>query len=150
MREVNSLKLIEFIECAWSGDVNLPLFYDSSLSQKSLTTMVKDTHDKIMDMFEQDSELKMLGIEIDNQMVGFLILSERFNCLYSFGVRHDFRNEKVLKPLFFYITSKLKDGFFCMLNEHNTRAIRWLKKCGMVEKSYTAKNIVYLKYEKCP
>jgi hypothetical protein len=42
-REVNSLKMIEYIKCAWSGDDNLPLFYDSSLSHKSFKGMVYDT-----------------------------------------------------------------------------------------------------------
>ena len=150
-REVNSLKMIEYIKCAWSGDDNLPLFYDSSLSHKSFKGMVYDTHHKILDMYEKDTNLKLIGIDYDDQMVGFIALSERFNCLYSFGVKQDFRKEEVLKPLFFYITNKLKDGFFCMLNEYNTRAIKWLKKCGMVQKEYPAnEKIVYLKYEKCP
>ena len=149
-REVNYLKFIEYVKCAWMGDVNLPLFYDSSLSHKSFKGMVYDTYNKVMDLHKEDSKLKLIGIEYDDRMVGFLVYSEAFNCLYSFGIKQDFRKKEVLKPLFFYITSKLKNGFFCMLNEHNTRAIRWLEKCGMVQKEYPSdKNIVYLKYEKC-
>jgi len=101
IREVNTLKLIEYIESAWKGDVNLHVFYDRSLNLKSLENMVRDTHDKI--------------------------------------------------PIFFYIRKKLKDNFFCLMNECNTRAIRWLKKCGLKEipSLSPSKDIVYLKYEKC-
>ena len=152
VREVNSLKLIEYIKSSWEGDVNLPVFYDRSLKEKTLDSMVKDTHDKIMELFNEHDGLKLLGVEFDNQMIGFIVLNDRFNYLYSFGVRHDFRNKEVLKAIFFYISNKLRVGFHCLMNECNHRAIRWLKKCGMVEKPHLnpQKDIVYLKYELCP
>ncbi len=53
IREVNTLKLIEYIESAWKGDVNLHVFYDRSLNLKSLENMVRDTHDKILDLNNQ-------------------------------------------------------------------------------------------------
>tara|TARA_R110000868_G_scaffold153741_1_gene379594 strand:+ start:264 stop:731 length:468 start_codon:yes stop_codon:yes gene_type:complete len=151
VREVNGLKLVEYIESAWEGDVNLHVFYDRSLNEKSLENMVRDTHDKILDLYNQQSGLCFLGIEHDSIKIGFIVLNEQFNFLYSFGVRHDFRNRDMLEPIFFYIRKKLKDNFFCLMNECNTRAIRWLKKCGLKEipSLSPSKDIVYLKYEKC-
>lgn len=152
IREVNTLKLVEYIESAWKGDVNLHVFYDRSLNEKSLENMVRDTHDKILDLNNQQSGLSFLGIEHDDIKIGFIVLNEQFNFLYSFGVRHDFRDKDMLEPIFFYIRKKLKDNFFCLMNECNTRAIRWLKKCGLSEipSLSPSKNIVYLKYQKCP
>jgi hypothetical protein len=151
IREVNTLKLVEYIESAWKGDVNLHVFYDRSLNLKSLENMVRDTHDKILDLNNQQSGLSFFGIEHDSVKIGFIVLNEQFNFLYSFGVRHDFRNRDMLEPIFFYIRKKLKDNFFCLMNECNTRAIRWLKKCGLKEipSLSPSKDIVYLKYEKC-
>lgn len=152
VREVNTLKLVEYIKSAWEGDVNLHVFYDRSLNEKSLDNMVRDTHLKILDLYNQEIGLSFYGIEHDDKMIGFIVLNDKFNYLYSFGVRHDFRKKEVLEPLFVYISRKLNENFTCLMNECNTRAIRWLIKCGMVEVPLLnpQKGIVYLKYQKCP
>lgn len=152
VKEVNSLKLVEYISSAWEGDVNLHVFYDRSLNEKSLKNMVSDTHAKILDLNNQQSGLMFFGIEHDNIKIGFIVLNEELNFLYSFGVRHDFRKGEMLEPIFFFIRKKLKDNFFCLMNECNTRAIRWLKKCGLraIPSLNPSNDIVYLKYDQCP
>jgi hypothetical protein len=152
VREVNILKLKEYIKCSWEGDVNLPLFYDRSLKEKTLDNMVRNTHDKIMELADEHHGLRLFGVDFDDKMVGFIVLNDKYNYLYSFGVKHDFRKGDVLKPIFFYISSKMKNSFSCLMNECNHRAIRWLKKCGMIEipQLKPQKDIVYLKYDLCP
>ena len=152
IREANTLTLVDYIESTWVGDVNLHVFYDRSLKVKSLENMVSDTHEKILDLYNIQNGLVFYGIEKDSLKIGFIVLNIELNYLYSFGVRHDFRKKEVLEPIFKFIRKKLDNNFFCLINECNTRAIRWLKKCGLKEINELSpgKDIVYLKYEVCP
>jgi len=52
--------------------------------------------------------------------------------LYSFGVHPDKRSKENLIRFWNAITQG-KDGFTCYLYNNNTRAINWLKRCGMKE-----------------
>jgi len=52
--------------------------------------------------------------------------------LYSFGLHPDKRTKENLIRFWNAITQG-KDGFTCYLYSNNTRAIDWLKRCGMKE-----------------
>ena len=52
--------------------------------------------------------------------------------LYSFGLHPDKRTKENLMRFWNSITQG-KDGFTCYLYSNNTRAIDWLKRCGMRE-----------------
>jgi len=150
IKEIESSELSGYIQSAWDNDVLLPNFYDKSLEEKSLKNMVKDTNDKVKGLLEIHEGVKMFGVDYKNEMIGFIVLNKKLNYLYSFGINKNYRNKEVLSEIFSYIKNNIKE-FFCLLNRYNSRAVSWLKKCGMTEHEDLSpeKNIIYLKYNLC-
>lgn len=151
IRAVNVLKLEDYIRCAWEGDLDLEKFYDKSLTKRNLEGMVKDTSRKIRDMMEQYKDLSLLGIEYDGKSIGFLVLSEKISVFYSFGVNVNYRNKKLLTTIFNFVKGKLNYEFYSVMYEYNTRAIKWLKNCGMeIDPMFKpSHDTIYLKYKIC-
>ena len=150
-REVNYLKLQDYISAAWRYDSKLPQFYDKALSDKTYEQMVMNTVHKISDLYAINTETVFYGVDIDSVNSGFIVIVPKLNLLYSFGLNIKHRNAECLKYYFRFICSKFKDYFYCLLYNHNTRAIKWLKKCGMKQDDTisTEPNIVYLKFNLC-
>lgn len=151
LRMVNTLKIEDYIKSAWEGDSELEKFYDKSLKRRTLEGMVKDTSRKILDIMEMDENLSLIGVDDDRKMIGFIVLSEKLSLLYSFGINVKYRNKDMLSAIFNYAALKLKYKFYSVMYEHNTRAIDWLQKCGMVidPSMKPSSDTTYLKYESC-
>lgn len=147
-REINYLKLEEYVESAWEGDKGLENFYDPNLKNRSLREMVFDTTNKIKDYFYYNEKLKIYGIDEHSTPCGFVVLSNSNSMLYSFGINHRMRNAENLQYLFNFIRKNLNECFYTLLYEKNERAINWLKKCGMreVKELKPDEGIVYLSY----
>jgi len=150
IKEIDFNSLPQYIKCAWEGDNDLSVFYDKAIEEKSLENMINDTRCKIEGLSEMHDGVEILGIEYQEKVVGFIVLNDKLNYLYSFGINTHFRKKDILEEVFFYIKNKLKT-FFCLLNKYNNRAISWLKKCGMTEHPRLSpnQNITYLKYDLC-
>ena len=151
LRGVNALKIEDYIRSAWEGDSELDKFYDKSLKRRTLEGMVKDTSRKIRELMEIDENLSLIGINDDRKLIGFVILSEKLSIFYSFGINVKYRNKEMLSAIFNFAALKLKYKFFSVMFEYNTRAIKWLQKCGMVIdlNMNPSSDTVYLKYEIC-
>lgn len=151
LRMVNTLKIEDYIRSAWEGDGELQKFYDKSLKRRTLEGMVKDTTRKILELMEMDEDISLIGIDSDRNMIGFIIVSEKLSLLYSFGINSKYRNKEMLSAIFNYVVKKLKYRFYSVMFEYNTRAINWLKKCGMVidPSMKPSSDTIYLKYELC-
>lgn len=151
LREVNTLKIEDYIRSAWLGDGDLEKFYDKSLKRRTLEGMVKDTSRKILEIMEMDENLSLIGIDDDREMIGFIVFSQKLSLLYSFGINTKYRNKEMLSAIFNYVVLKLKYKFYSVMFEYNTRAIGWLKKCGMVidPSMKPSSDTIYLKYELC-
>lgn len=147
-REINYLKLDEYIESAWDGDEGLESVYDPNLKRRSLRDMVFDTSRKIKDYFYYNEKLKIYGIDENSTPCGFVVLSDVNNMLYTFGINHRMRKAENLQFLFSFIRMNLNDKFYTLLYEKNERAINWLKKCGMrhIKGLEPVEGIVYLSY----
>jgi len=147
-KEINYLKLDEYIEAAWVGDEKLELYYDPNMKTRSLRDMVLDTSNKIKDYFYYNEELKIYGIDENFEPCGFVVLSDLNNMLYSFGLNVKMRNAENLNYLFNFIKKNLNNNFYTLLYEKNDRAISWLKKCGMrhIKGLEPAEGLVYLSY----
>jgi len=148
---VNTLKIEEYIKCAWDGDSELEKFYDRSLQKRNLEGMVRDTSRKIRDMMELDEKLSLLGIEFENKSIGFIVLSEKLSMLYSFGVNVEYRKKEILSSIFNYIKAKLDYEFYSVMYVYNTRAIKWLQNCGFEidPMNKPSHDTIYLKYDIC-
>ena len=81
---------------------------------------------------------------IDGETVGYVFCYE--NLLVSFGVNKKFRTSDKLKKVFEFIKNKFKGNFESYMWARNTRAINWLKKCGMQEEQININNVIKLKY----
>lgn len=145
-REINYLKLDEYIQAAWEGDSDLESVYDPNLKRRSLRDMVFDTSKKIKEYFYYNEKLKIYGIDENYTPCGFVVFSDVNNMLYSFGINTKMRDAENLKYLFNFISMNMNNNFYTLLYEKNERAINWLKKCGMrhVKGLEPVEGIVYL------
>lgn len=150
-KEANTLKIEEYIRCAWDCDVELDRYYDRSLKRRNINGMVYDTSNKIRDMLGYDDKLSILGIELEKEPIGFIVISEKYSLFYSFGLGIKHRTKQILIDIFNYVRVRLKNDFYSVMNKQNTRAIDWLKKCGMNEdpSKNPNDNTLYLKYKVC-
>lgn len=150
-KEVNTLKIEEYIRCAWDSDRELEKYYDRSLKRRNINGMVYDTSNKIRDMLGYDEKLSILGVELDKEPIGFIVLSEKYSLFYSFGLSIKYRTKEILTHIFYHVRTRLKNNFYSVMNKQNTRAIDWLKKCGMKEdpSKNPNDNTLYLKFEVC-
>ena len=151
IREVNILKIEDYIRGAWEGDVELEKFYDRSLKRRTLERMVKDTSRKIREMMEEDEKLSLLGIDYEGKSIGFIVISESLSIFYSFGVNVEYRKKELLSTIFNFVKNKLKHKFYSVMYEYNTRAIKWLQNCGMeIDPLFKpSHDTIYLKYDIC-
>lgn len=149
-KRVNYLKLRDYVSSAWRYDKDLIKFYDKSVSVSGNESMVLDTVQKITEMYRGYEDTEIYGIDIDSGCAGFIVLVPSLNLLYSFGLNVNHRKGEYLEYMFKFICSKLKNGFSCILYDYNTRAINWLKRCGMKEvEDEKYPGSVFLKFELC-
>jgi hypothetical protein len=126
---------------SYEGDYKgLQNFYDPVTVKevKSIDDAVEDTFLKIMQYKESGVQLCNHLVFCDNKVAG------HFSCFWddqhggcrvvSFGINKDQRSPVLLKELFEKITAITGQYFYTVLWDKNTRAITWLKKCGMKEK----------------
>ncbi len=103
---------------------------------------VKDTVNKIKDCSEK-LPIQLYSVNTNNKTIGYLVISKENKILYSFGLRKEFRTKEIKADWFNKIVLMMPD-FKCYLWNKNTRAIEFLKRCGMAtekeEKNYTILN----------
>lgn len=122
-------ELKKYVEIAYNGDEDLLKKYH--IAEYSLCEAVDET----LSMIYQTSlevDMKHLGVYNDCKIIGYVSYFQ--NNLYSFGINIEYRTKEVLSVFWEEIKSILSHSFICMLYPNNTRAIEWLKKCGMKEK----------------
>lgn len=122
-------KLRSSIEIAYKGDEDLLEKYHVAVfsfdeAVNSTLGMIKET----------SKEIIILSYSVcmnDGKEIGYVSLAK--NNLYSFGVNIEYRTKEVLKDFWDKINEVMNEGFICTLYPNNTRAINWLKCCGMVQ-----------------
>lgn len=127
--EIGIEDLKEYIEVAYEGDDELMEKYHI----KENITFKEAVDITWMIISETNSQVPMkhFGVLCDGEKVGYISVFE--NNLYSFGVNVKHRNGEVLKEFWDKITQQISSGFITMLYKNNTRAIKFLKRNGMVE-----------------
>lgn len=128
MIELTKLKyeLKKYVESAYKGDQDL--FSKYHVSECSFSEAVEQT----LAMIYETSlvvDMKYLGVVKDKKRIGYLCYFQ--NNLYSFGINIDYRTKEVLSEFWEKTKEVMGDSFICMLFPNNTRAIGWLKTCGM-------------------
>ena len=136
--------MIEFVKIEYSElsfFVEVAYEYDCELLEKyhvavyDLQDAVKETM-RMIEVTAQDVESngeKMLyfGVLYEGNEIGYCVVFK--NNLYSFGINIGSRTKEILSQFWSKIKEILGDKFITMLYPNNTRAISWLKKCGMKE-----------------
>ena len=115
-----------FIEAAFLLDTDLLNYYDKG--EKVTTT--QDCCDNILLKIANNyPEASCMGVYEDGAPIGYFVYLP--GLLISFGLNKKYRNSIYLKEFWETIKESLGNEFDCLLYSYNTRAINWLKKCGM-------------------
>jgi len=131
--EIPFVDIKERIKIAFDGDDDLVIFYDKALNLKSTNEMVNTTFYKLEEYYSSFSESKILpfSVDLNGVSIGYVFLLKNPDLLVSFSINKLHRTKNKLIGLFSMIKSFFDNGFSCLLYNENTRAINWLKKCGM-------------------
>lgn len=139
-----------YIEIAFTGDSELLNYYDKSIEIHRTQDMVEDTLKKIIGYKDHFDICSFYGVDINGSGAGYFFVTNKPDILVSFSLNKTHRNRQNLTMLFAEIKKVLDGTFLCFLNDYNTRAIKWLEKCGMTVSPHKVQNrIVVLNYNKC-
>ena len=131
--------LRQYVEIAYKGDDDLLLHYwgtDLNLQEAVDLTM------SLIEQVDKEVPVDYYAVESEEQEIGYIVKFP--NNLYSFSININYRTKENLICFWELIKEVMEDGFICMLFPQNERAIKWLKKCGMVEVFGVENNCVTL------
>lgn len=116
--------MLKEVRQAFEGDEDIFKYFDPTAKAKTYDDVVANVVDK---MFEYAMEYQVRFVSMDRGYV----FTAGDNVLVSFGLAPERRSKEGLTELWDNIRSNLKNPFCCSLWAKNTRAIEWLKRCGM-------------------
>lgn len=116
----------DYVYNAFIDDEEIIEFYDRSANVKTVLEAIDNVCEKIKLVYPT---AMIYGIEICGCKEGYFVFKD--DLLISFGMNVKHRNKETLKDFAEAIKSKLGNKFSSLLYSHNTRAINFLKKCGM-------------------
>lgn len=135
IRDIKIEELQDYINSAFEGDDELLSFYDRNANVKTLEDCCNNTFQKIRFSYPNasygglDINVLNIGTEMKEKKIGFVVYEN--NMLISFGINKSHRDSDLLKLFWSDLKYLLGANFCCSLYSYNTRAIDWLKKCGM-------------------
>lgn len=141
--EVDFLLILD----SFSGDENISKFCDPSIKTSTPEGVAFDVYVKLMDYTHCFDQWSFHRFKHEGVSIGFYFTAR--NMLVSFCVNKDYRTPDILSRFFDEISSSFPGDFCSFMWARNTRAINWLKKCGMEAESQADKDIVKLNYKKC-
>lgn len=142
--------MLEVIKYAFEGDDDIFKYCDPECADYTLDELALSIEVKII---EYEVFGKVFGsvtfdrVVVDNRTVGYI-----FSCqdlLISFGINKQYRTKENLQKVFEQIKSNFDGEFATYMWDRNTRAINWLKKCGMVQVDSKLIGVTKLKYSIC-
>jgi len=140
LKKIGIFDLQKYIYIAYEGDCELlekyhvEKFEIEEHAAMSTLNMIRLT--------SNDVEMRNYGVYDNGKAIGYLCVFDNF--LYSFGINKKQRQMNVLVDFWENILYVLGKSFITMLYPNNTRAINWLKKCGMVEVKEVETNCITL------
>lgn len=141
MREIKHI-----IKFSFKGDNDILNFCDPKLKEQTLEDLSEDIYNKIIECAEINPNNEFCTVWIDKKKVGYFYLHYNPNVLVSFCINKNYRNASTSKRMFNNIVKKfLGQPFVTYMWERNTRAIKWLEKCGMRKDEYDMKEVIKLK-----
>lgn len=128
---------------AFYDDEDINKYCDPEYADKDVKILVNSIYNKLQD-YDRLGNSAFYDLNIDGERLGFMFTHG--NLLVSFGVNKKFRTAEKLQKVFDYIKSKFDGDFESFMWARNTRAINWLKRCGMVKEKSNIDNVIKLKY----
>jgi len=126
LTEISLSELRKYVEIAYRGDFDLLDKYwgeDFSLEEAVNETMF------LINQVAQKIDVDCYSVENDGEEIGYVVKFP--NNLYSFSININHRTKKNLIEYWERIKEVMEDGFICFLYPQNTRAIKYLQRCGM-------------------
>lgn len=124
-------------------DDEINKYCDPDFEKKEKKKLVHNIYKKIEE-YNKLGHCKFYDLVVDNELVGY-----GFNCmnlLVSFGVNKKYRTPEKLTKVFDIIKNSFDGDFESYMWTRNSRAINWLKKCGMKEIESKINNVTKLQY----
>jgi hypothetical protein len=125
-KEINIDELRKYVFAAFKGDEEIVSFYDKIQNINSASDACENVYAKIINEY---ADAKLIGIDIDNEVAGYIAYKESLLISFSLGVK--FRKKDFLIDFWEIIKGELPNTFQCVLYSHNSRAINYLEKSGM-------------------
>jgi hypothetical protein len=127
---ISKENLLNAIKIGFDNDIDLLSKYHY-LDNECHIKCVTDTHKKIID-FTESYAAEWFELIVDNRVIGFTVISQAYNILYSFAINIEYRNVDNLTTWFEAVSFMLDENFTCLLYAKNERAIDFLVKNGML------------------
>lgn len=137
--KISLSELSRFVEIAYKGDDDLLSYYwgtDLNLHEAVDLTM------SLINQVANEVDIECFSVLNEDEEIGYIVKFP--NNLYSFSININHRTKQNLIEYWKRIKEIMEDGFICMLYPQNTRAAKWLKKCGMVEVFGVEQNCITL------
>lgn len=143
MIELTPLKydLKKYVEIAYKGDNDLLNKYH--VAEYTFEEAVQETL-LMIEITSFGIDMKNYAVLKDERIIGYLSCFK--HNLYSFGINIKYRTSNTLSEFWDKVREILGNSFITMLYPNNTRAIAWLKRCGMQQVDEVEENAVTLIY----
>jgi hypothetical protein len=128
---------------AFHDDDEINNFCDPDFENKPVKKLVHNIYKKIEE-YDKLGDSSFDDLIVDNEIVGYVFCQK--NLLVSFGINKKHRTAEKLQIVFNQIKNKFKGNFESYMWLRNTRAINWLKRCGMTEIDSKINNVIKLQY----
>ena len=128
---------------AFHDDDEINKYCDPDFENKEKKKLVHNIFKKIEE-YNKVGNCKFYDLIVDNELVGYGFNYK--NLLVSFGVNKKYRTPEKLTKVFDIIKNSFDSNFESYMWTRNSRAINWLKKCGMTEIESKINNVTKLQY----
>lgn len=127
--EITYRDLWDLVELGFSDDE--PLLDKYQQYDTSLKETVERNMRNIWDAVDGGFKFKFFKVIMAGITIGFTVLDQDSDMLFSFGINRKFRNQMVTTAWFNQVRNYLTEHFTCTLWNQNERAIRFLNRNGM-------------------
>ena len=131
---------------AFDGDDDICRYCDPSIKDATPEKISLNVYDKLLE-WEDVFDGTFRVIDVDGAEVGFVYYFE--DIVVSFGINKAHRNKEFLGDMFEKFTSWAGEDFVTFMWENNTRAIKWLERCGMQKEACDIQGVIKLKHKSC-
>jgi len=83
-----------------------------------------------IEMMAAEKNLNYYKVLWGKSAVGYFVTFDRF--LFSFGINKEYRKKEALTGWWSWVVKSLPQNFMCLLHPHQTKAINFLRKNGMI------------------